>query len=169
MTYADSTGKAGSLSAGAVEWLRAGAGVWHAGDPAQGRPMRGYQLWLALPPELELSPSESRYFEPSAIPSVGPARVLLGTYGEKTSPISFPRPITYLHVQLEDGQHWTYEPVAEHDLAWLAINSGKLLAVGAVLERELAIFEEAMTPSSSQPEATSNSSSGLPQSISIRS
>ena len=44
--YAETTGKAGVLSAGSVEWMRAGNGVWHtgaaeprgrAGIPAVGR------------------------------------------------------------------------------------------------------------------------------------
>jgi redox-sensitive bicupin YhaK (pirin superfamily) len=142
MSYGDTTGKTGSLSAGSVEWMRARAGVWHAGHPAQGHAMRGYQLWLALSPELELAPPESLYLEPDRIKSVGPARVLLGTYEDSASPIHLPMPITYLHVRLADGQRWTYQPSSGHDVAWLALNSGKIRAGGTVLERELAVFAE---------------------------
>ena len=38
MTYADSTGKSGELVSGAVEWLHAGRGVWHAGEAADTNP-----------------------------------------------------------------------------------------------------------------------------------
>ncbi|MBV9829154.1 MAG: pirin family protein [Alphaproteobacteria bacterium] len=146
MRYADSTGKTGSLSAGSVEWLRAGAGVWHAGRPIEGKPMRGYQLWLALPPELELAPAESRYYEESQIGGGAPARVLLGDYAGLSSPIPFPMPLTYLYVRLRDGQRWTYQPGADHDVAWLALNSGSIEVSGAVLERELAIFTDGNGP-----------------------
>ena len=140
MTYGDTTGASGSLSPGSVEWMRAGAGVWHAGDPAEGQAMRGYQLWLALPPELELAPAESLYLEASRIPAAGPARVLLGAFEGVASPIPLPVSLTYLHVRLRDGEHWTYRPDASHDVAWLALNKGKLHAGGAVLEREMAVF-----------------------------
>lgn len=146
MTYADTTGKSGGLSEGAVEWMRAGAGAWHAGEPGQGQPMRGYQLWLALPPELELAPAESLYLEPERIESAGPARVLLGRYAGKSSPVALPVKLTYLHVRLGDGEHWTYRPGADHEIAWLALNSGRLRTAGVVLERELAVFEEGSAP-----------------------
>lgn len=142
MTYADTTGKSGALSGGAVEWMRAGAGVWHAGEPRQGEPMLGYQLWLALPPELELAPAESVYLEPGGIESVGPARVILGSYAGKTSPIPPTTPLTYLHVRLQDGERWSYVPASSHDIAWLALNKGKLHVAGLTLQRELAVFEE---------------------------
>jgi redox-sensitive bicupin YhaK (pirin superfamily) len=146
MTYADTTGKAGSLSAGSVEWMRAGAGVWHAGEPTQGQAMRGYQLWLALPPQLELAPAESLYLEADRIESAGSARVLLGKYEGKSSPIPLPLPINYLHVRLQDGQRWTYQPGADHDVAWLALNSGRIHVSSAVLEHEIAVFAESNRP-----------------------
>lgn len=142
MTYADSSGKSGALSEGSVEWMRAGAGVWHAGEPVPGEPMRGYQLWLALPPELELAPAESLYLDAGRIASTGPARVLLGHYDDNSSPVFLPVSLTYLHVRLADGERWTYRPGADHDVAWLALNQGRLYTAGVVLERELAVFEE---------------------------
>jgi redox-sensitive bicupin YhaK (pirin superfamily) len=142
MSYADTTGKAGSLSAGSVEWMRAGSGVWHAGNAAEGLAARGYQLWLALPAELELAPPESLYLEPGRIESAGPVRVLLGNYASKSSPIPLPVSITYLHVRLMDGERWTYQPGTDHEVAWLALNSGKVHTGGAVLEREMAVFAE---------------------------
>ena len=142
MTYADTSGKSGALSEGSVEWMRAGGGIWHAGEPTQGQPMRGYQLWLALPPELELASAESLYLESARISSVGPARVLLGQYGGKSSPVLLPVSLTYLHVKLADGERWTYQPSADHEIAWLALICGKLHTSGILLERELAVFEE---------------------------
>jgi redox-sensitive bicupin YhaK (pirin superfamily) len=144
--YADSTGQSGTLSDGSVEWMRAGRGVWHTGFPIGGEPILGYQLWLALPPQLELAPPESRYLGPETIASTGPARVLLGEYEGVTGPITLPVPLTYLHVRLKDGERWTYKPAPDHDVAWLALNSGRIHVANSVLEREIAVFEEGATP-----------------------
>src|SRR6185503_10360132 len=43
--YAETTGKAGELQAGSVEWMRAGNGVWHTGTLGPGR-VSGFQLWV---------------------------------------------------------------------------------------------------------------------------
>lgn len=100
--YEDTTGATGVLPAGSVEWMRAGAGVWHTGRPEPGL-VRGFQLWVALPAALEHAPSESQYVVPESVPVVGPARVVLGSYGGSTSPIAAPA-MVYLSVQLRDGE-----------------------------------------------------------------
>lgn len=141
-TYADSTGQSGVLTPGSVEWMRAGRGVWHTGAPVPGQVMRGYQLWLALPEALELAEPESLYLDPARIASEGPARVLLGAYQGRSSPIPLPVSITYLHVRLEAGEHWTYQPGDDHEVAWLAVNRGGLRSGDLVLKDELAMFEE---------------------------
>src|SRR6266581_3279863 len=41
--YSETTGKAGVLSTGSVEWMRAGNGVWHTGAPEPGH-VKGFQL-----------------------------------------------------------------------------------------------------------------------------
>lgn len=146
MTYADSTGKEGILEAGAVEWMRAGAGVWHAGEAADGGPMRGYQLWLSLPPELELASPQSRYLDPADIVANGAVRVIIGNYAARSSPLQLPFPITYLHVRLKDGEHWKYQPAAEHDVAFIALNAGRIHTAGTILEREIAVFADGQEP-----------------------
>ena len=55
------------LSAGSVEWMRAGHGVWHTGAP-EPEGVRGFQLWVALPPELENAPNASHYVMPEESP-----------------------------------------------------------------------------------------------------
>jgi redox-sensitive bicupin YhaK (pirin superfamily) len=140
--YRDSTGKSGRLPAGSVEWMLAGGGVWHGGDLVPGARIRGYQLWVALPASLELLPADSQYLEPTAIATDGRVRVLLGSYGHHRSPIADVSPLTYLHVRLEDQETWHYRPPAQHDVAWLAVNEGKLHVGGAVVARQMAVFEE---------------------------
>lgn len=145
-TYADSSGKSGILSPGSAEWMQAGGGVWHGGGPAGDGPVRGFQLWIALPAGLELAPARSEYIGPEAVPQDAPTRLLLGSYRDLTSAIPYAEPVTYLHVQLRDGERWTYHPHASHDVAWLALARGQLLVDGAVLEREMAVFAEGAAP-----------------------
>src|SRR5262249_51184167 len=122
--FAETTGRDGVLPNGGVEWMRAGNGVWHTGAPEPGR-MQAFQLWVALPPELENAANASQYLMPKDVPVEGPARVILGTYGDATSPIAAP-PMTYLAVSLKAGERWTYDPPAGHSVAWVAVHEGVL-------------------------------------------
>nr|WP_051109869.1 pirin family protein [Massilia niastensis] len=142
VSYRETTGNAGVLPAGGVEWMNAGGGVWHGGGIAGDAPVRGFQLWLALPPEDENGPAHSRYLAPHEAPRSGPARVVIGAYGGVRSPIATRAPINYLHVQLEDGERWTYTPPPGHDLAWVAPVRGVLLAGAEAIGPEIAVFEE---------------------------
>jgi redox-sensitive bicupin YhaK (pirin superfamily) len=125
--YEDTNGATGLLPAGGVEWMRAGAGVWHGGGVGESGRTRGFQLWIALPPDQELGPSESIYQAPDVIPCDGPARVLLGSYGTATSAIKAPSPINYLAVRLKAGERWRYQPPAEHTVLWAAVGMGSVL------------------------------------------
>src|ERR1700731_4850328 len=108
--YEDTNGATGVLPAGGVEWMRAGGGVWHGGGLGAPGRHSGFQLWIALPPELELGPSESIYLSPETVPLNGPARVLIGSYGTATSSIKAPSPMNYLAVHLKGGERWRYQP-----------------------------------------------------------
>ncbi|RZK16479.1 MAG: pirin family protein [Flavobacterium sp.] len=140
--YEDSTGKSGTLHPGSVEWMQAGNAVWHGGTPHQGQSIRGYQLWVALPEELELAPAKSQYFDNNILESDGNVRILLGTYGKLRSSIDLPVSITYLHVKLNDGDKWIYQPDSRHDVAWVAVNQGKLHVSDSVLQKEMVVFSE---------------------------
>src|SRR6185503_2048216 len=145
LLYGDSTGKSGRLRAGSVEWMRAGGGVWHGGSIPPGR-IRGFQLWMAMEGLLELAPAESHYVDVETIPTDGHVRVLLGSYGRLKSPIPYPQPVTYLHVRLRDGERWTFEPHAGHDVAWLAVSRGHLIVAGAKVGLEMVVFDEGNQP-----------------------
>jgi redox-sensitive bicupin YhaK (pirin superfamily) len=143
--YAETTGKEGILTAGGVEFMRAGNGVWHTGSPQPGR-TRGFQLWVALPPELENAPNASHYVEPKDVPSDGRVRVILGEYGNQKSPIAAP-PMTYLAVSLRAGERWTFEPSKGHTVAWVAVSEGVLRTSGSAIPAgEVAIFAPSEEP-----------------------
>jgi redox-sensitive bicupin YhaK (pirin superfamily) len=118
--------------------MRASNGVWHTGEP-KGR-AKGFQLWVALPPELENAHNASHYVAPQDVPEEGPVRVILGEYGKAKSPIAAP-PMTYLSVSLKAGERWTYQPPRGHDVAWVAVSDGLLRASAAIPAGEIAIFE----------------------------
>jgi redox-sensitive bicupin YhaK (pirin superfamily) len=122
--------------------MQAGGGVWHGGTPLREDAVRGYQLWVALPPALEHAPARSEYLDAAEVPGDGRVRALLGRYGALVSRIAEPSPMTYLHVRLQDGESWRFQPGPGHDVAWVAVNAGKLHLAGAVLQREMAVLEE---------------------------
>src|SRR5438132_7945760 len=138
--YEDTSGATGLLPAGGVEWMRAGRGVWHGGGSGEPGRTRGFQLWIALPPELELGPSESIYLGPERLANDGPARVLLGSYGTATSAIKAPSPMNYLAVHLKAGERWSYQPPTEHTVLWTAIGMGSVLVPDELQQGELVAF-----------------------------
>lgn len=140
-SYEDSTGAFGTMTGGSVEWMCAGGGVWHRGSGI-GQRIKGYQLWLALPPELENGPTSSRYLGADAFHSAGPARVILGELDGLRSPIEAPSPINYLDVDLRAGERWRYQPPAHHELAWIAVHRGRVHVGEAIRAGEMVVFED---------------------------
>src|SRR5882762_1403544 len=137
VSYEDTNGATGLLPAGGLEWMLAGGGVWHGGGSGEPGRTRGFQLWIALPPELELGPSESVYLSPEVIPHDGRARVLLGSYGTATSTIKAPSPMNYLAVHLMAGERWSYQPPAGHTVLWTAVGMGSVLIPDELQRGEL--------------------------------
>jgi redox-sensitive bicupin YhaK (pirin superfamily) len=137
--FQETTGRDGVLPQGGVEYMQAGKGVWHTGEAAPGA-TKVFQLWVALPPELENAPFVSRYALPDEVPANGPVRVILGAYDGLTSGIPAP-PMTYLQVGLEDGETWRYQPARGHDVAFVAVSEGRLHAAAPVHAGEIAVFE----------------------------
>jgi redox-sensitive bicupin YhaK (pirin superfamily) len=145
--YEDTTGQAGVLPAGGVEWMQAGAGVWHTGAPVGDTPGRGFQLWVALPAAFEHAPPRSQYLAPSQVPQQGPAKLLMGQYGAAKSAVDAPAGMTYLWVRLRAGERWQYLPPQDHTVAWVAVAAGSVrvsepIGAGELIEAgELAAFE----------------------------
>ena len=139
--YIDPDNVRGTLPAGGIEWMQAGRGMWHGGGLDKVGRTRGFQLWIALPPDLELGPTISIYQAPEDVLEAGPTRVLLGSYGSASSAIAPPSPINYLAVRLKAGEGWRYEPPEGHSVLWAAIASGVLSASTELRRGELVAFE----------------------------
>jgi redox-sensitive bicupin YhaK (pirin superfamily) len=139
--YEDTSGATGVLLPGGVEWFKAGQGAWHGGGPGDTGRARGFQLWLALPPDQELGPVENVYLEPDAVGRDGPARVLVGTHGGATSSLNAPASLNYLAVRLRAGESWRYQPAPDHTVGWVSASTGRVRVPEIVEAGELAIFE----------------------------
>jgi redox-sensitive bicupin YhaK (pirin superfamily) len=139
--YEDSEGATGVLPAGGVEWFKAGHGAWHGGGPGDTGRARGFQLWLALPPDHELGPVENVYLAPDAVARDGPARILVGTHGGASGSIDAPASLNYLAVRLKAGESWHYKPALDHTVGWVSLSTGRLRVPESVEAGELAIFE----------------------------
>lgn len=143
LRFEDADSGKGMIDYGGVEWMRAGGGVWHGKEMSVGTSKRiqGFQLWVALPPELENANVDSQYLESGAMPEVGPARVILGSYQGLQSPVRAPAGMNYLLVTLRAGESWGYVPPEGHELLWLSVSRGSLSVPGLVMAGEMVVFE----------------------------
>jgi len=140
--YKETTGREGVIETGGVEWMRAGSGVWHTGGMSGKERIKGFQLWVAMPPELELAEPESQYLGASDFHFAGPARVIAGEYDGVKSIVGSPHGITYLDVRLKAGERWTFQPAEGHDVAWIASHQGIVRTPEQVSMGEAAVFDE---------------------------
>lgn len=144
--YKETTDREGIIEAGGVEWMRASGGVWHTGGAAGEERIKGYQLWVALPPSLELAEPESQYLAPSAFRFAGPSRVIAGEFEGVRSVVSSPPGMTYLDVRLKAGERWAFQPPVNQNVAWIACHQGLVLTPEEIFAGEAAVFEEGGAP-----------------------
>ncbi len=153
--YEETSGTKGVIDPGGVEWMRASGGVWHTGGVAGSARAKGFQLWVALPPEMENIASEARYLGREHFQSHGPARVILGRLGEAASKVPAPATMNYLDVALKKGEKWRYDPPDKHTVAWIA----------AWTRASSPCSKSRTAPSNSRPAKTRASSWARPSSI----
>ena len=67
--HEDSTGHAGTIEAGGVQWMTAGRGIIHSEMPEQasGR-LAGFQLWVNLPAERKMTTPNYQEFSSASLP-----------------------------------------------------------------------------------------------------
>lgn len=119
MEHRDSTGAAGVIRPGAVQWMTAGAGVVHSELPTEEMMQRGgrnhgFQIWVNLPAADKMTPPRYQGFDADEFTRVGLAhggmlRVLAGTVAGHTGPVETSIPITYAHVSLAPGDLLEWE------------------------------------------------------------
>ena len=136
MEHKDSSGHAGRLRSGDVQWMTAGSGVVHAEMPSPefmrtGGRMHGFQVWVNLPQQDKMI--KPRYQEiPSAkIPKATSADGLVSVsviageaLGEKAV-IETRTPITYVHYRIKPGGTVTQPlPSAHNAFAYIIDGEG---------------------------------------------
>lgn len=148
LRFDDVDSGAGTIEYGGVEWMRAGKGVWHGQEMSAGASgsVRGFQLWIALPPELETSPADSQYIEARDMPSIHPATVILGEYAGLRSPVRSPEGITYLLVTLQPGESWEFVPPEGQEVGFIAMSCGAIAIPEIIAEGELAALTAGPQP-----------------------
>jgi redox-sensitive bicupin YhaK (pirin superfamily) len=144
--YKESTDREGIIETGGVEWMRASSGVWHTGGMSGTERIKGFQLWVAMPPALELAEPQSQYLKASDFGFAGPARVIAGEYDDVKSSVASPSGMTYLDVRLKAGERWTYQPPRGHDVAWIASHEGLVATPQPVSTGEVVVFAEGGQP-----------------------
>ncbi len=120
--HADSTGNAGSIGAGDVQWMTAGSGILHQEMPkgdAAGR-MYGFQLWANLPASHKMMDSRYQGLTAAQIPEVTDSdgnkiKVICGqvngTHGPVQDIITDP---AYLDVSVAPGGIFVYPTPRDH-------------------------------------------------------
>ena len=136
MEHKDSSGRAGRLRPGDVQWMTAGAGVVHAEMPSAefmrtGGRMHGFQLWVNLPqrdkmikPRYQEIPGSriAKATSPDGLVSVS---VIAGEAMGEKAVIETRTPIIYLHYKIESGGAATQKvPGAYNTFAYIVDGAG---------------------------------------------
>ncbi|UOQ52561.1 pirin family protein [Hymenobacter cellulosivorans] len=114
LAHRDTAGHSGTLGAGDVQWMTAGAGLLHEErhEPEfarQGGTLELLQLWVNVPKRDKMAPPRYQNIRAAAIPSVpvgegqGQIRVIAGSYADAVGPAETFSPITLLDVHLAAG------------------------------------------------------------------
>ncbi|MDP3557192.1 MAG: pirin family protein [Bacteroidota bacterium] len=138
----ESTGNKVAFGPRDVEYLQAGSGAWHKGAPDTETPIKGFQLWIALPPELEQQEAKSRFLKKNEFEKVDNVIILLGDYKGHKSKIVPPNDMNYFEVTIEKDKAWNYTLPATHNILWIQVFEGSLNGNIKAKEGELIIFEE---------------------------
>lgn len=165
MHHRDSTGTAGVIGPGGVQWMTAGRGIIHAETPvpdARGG-LRGFQLWLNLPATEKMSPPAYQEFATDRVPVLEPepgviVRLIAGAIGDRTGPVTgvSVRPL-FLDVSVAAGSSWGAPVPADHAAFVYAVDGTIRLngGSGPVLEAgHLAVLGEAADDSAAKREGS---------------
>jgi quercetin 2,3-dioxygenase len=105
--HEDSLGNKGTVVAGGVERNLFGRGYYHSEQPVGGEPYRGFQLFILLSPNDQQLEPTFQLLEPDDVPEVrsggAHVRIVAGSYGAATSPLTLRNPTQYLDVRLDPG------------------------------------------------------------------
>lgn len=128
--HRDTTGSAGTIKAGGVQWMTAGGGLLHEEMPRKvaGR-LDGFQLWVNLPARLKMSRPRYQEFDARQIPTVRrddgtTIKVIAGqTDGVRGAVTEIAMQPTYLDVELAPGARFE-QPIPRGHAAFAYVYRG---------------------------------------------
>jgi quercetin 2,3-dioxygenase len=124
LRHGDHLGNRGILGAGDVQWMTAGRGIEHGGEPVEG-PVHALQLWLALPAHLRGSAPGTRaqHRQQALLESGNGCTVrVYGIAAEDAAPWS-QWPLTIRHMELGAGTEASL-PLGAGERAFLYVLEG---------------------------------------------
>jgi redox-sensitive bicupin YhaK (pirin superfamily) len=154
--HADSSGHAGSMAPGDVQWMTAGSGVVHREMPSrkmqrEGGRMHGFQLWVNLPAAQKRVAPRYQEIKAATIPEAASpdgrvrVRVIAGEALGARSVVTTRTPILY--------QHWTFAAGAATEVPFppdhrlgIYVFDGELRVAGTPVRRgQLAVLGDGET------------------------
>ncbi|HMO32896.1 MAG TPA: pirin family protein [Lacibacter sp.] len=155
LAHADSSGAAGTLHPGDVQWMTAGSGILHKEFhektfSRQGGILHSAQLWINLPAAHKNTPPAYQDIAAEQMPAIELAdgrariRVIAGSMNGVTGPARTFTRILLLDAQAAAGAAFSFS-VTEGDATALVVLEGTVLVNGEQLARagELLLFEPA--------------------------
>ncbi|MDO9366964.1 MAG: pirin family protein [Sphingopyxis sp.] len=127
MRHGDHLGGTGILDGGDVQWMTAGRGIEHGGEPVGG-PVHGLQLWIALPAHLRGSDPGTREQRRAAAELEAIEGGTIATYGVGGTPAgaAWSRwPLRIVDVQLDPGAS-AHIPVRGGERAFFYVLAGEV-------------------------------------------
>jgi quercetin 2,3-dioxygenase len=117
--HRDSTGQAGVIGPGDVQWMTAGSGILHeefhsSAFSQKGGELKMMQLWVNLPAKDKMAAPGYQSITKETIPVVtlpddsGTLRVIAGRYGETDGPARTFSPLNVWDMTLNQGSHHTF-------------------------------------------------------------
>jgi len=151
VAHRDNAGHAGVIGPGDVQWMTAGAGIFHEEYHEEGLTRRGgqmhmMQLWVNLPKKDKAAPPAYQPIQTAGIPSVpldggGDVRVIAGEYQGARGPARTFTPLTMLDVRLKAGAALAVPLPATYN-AFAVVAHGRVHAAGVSAGAgELVLFE----------------------------
>jgi redox-sensitive bicupin YhaK (pirin superfamily) len=149
VAHRDNAGHAGVIGPGDVQWMTAGAGIFHEeyheeSFTRRGGTMHMMQLWVNLPAKDKRARPNYQPITAAQIPSVaidgGTVRVIAGSFGAAKGPAQTFTPITMLDARLDAGARFEVPLPASHN-ALAVVAEGRVTAGGRTAKAgELVLF-----------------------------
>lgn len=130
--HKDSTGTAGSIGKGDVQWMTAGSGIMHEEMPQGERGIKGFQLWVNLPKNYKMATPRYQEVKAKEIPEMSfgkyaVVRVIAGGLRDVDAPVTdiMAEP-TYLDISIKEPGAVVEFPVAKEHNAFVYVFDGEV-------------------------------------------